>query len=161
MHLTPFCPLFSGCFVLPLCSFLLPVFTSHAIWWLSLVLYLDSFLISFCVFAIGFCFVFTMRLTYNNLQVSHVAQLVKNLPAVQETWVRSLGWEDPLEKEMETHSSILVWKISWQEEPGGLQSMGSKRVGHNWATNSNLLTYLLTYRELDPVCCNKDLAQPN
>ena len=74
---------------------------------------------------------FTMRLTYNNLQVSHVAQLVKNLPAVQETWVRSLGWEDPLEKEMETHSSILVWKISWTEEPGGLQSMGSKRVGHN------------------------------
>ena len=74
---------------------------------------------------------FTMRLTYNNLQVSHVAQLVKNLPAVQETWVRSLGWEDPLEKEMETHSSILVWKISWTEEPGGLQSMGSKRVGHD------------------------------
>ena len=74
---------------------------------------------------------FTMRLTYNNLQVSHVAQLVKNLPAVQETWVRSLGWEDPLEKEMETHSSILVWKISWTEEPGGLQSMGLQRVGHD------------------------------
>ena len=74
---------------------------------------------------------FTMRLTYNNLQVSHVAQLVKNLPAVQETWVRSLGWEDPLEKEMETHSSILVWKISWTEEPGGLQSMGSRRIGHD------------------------------
>ena len=56
-----------------------------------------------------------------------MAQWVKNLPAVQETWVQSLGWEDPLEKEMETHSSILAWKISWTEEPGGLQSMGSQR----------------------------------
>ena len=62
---------------------------------------------------------------------SLVAQLVKNLPAVRETQVRSLGWEDPLEKEMATHSSILAWKISWTEEPGGLQSMGSQRVGHN------------------------------
>ena len=60
-----------------------------------------------------------------------VAQLVKNLPAVQETWVRYLGWEDPLEKEMVTHSSNLAWKISWTEEPGGLQSMGSQRVGHH------------------------------
>ena len=55
-----------------------------------------------------------------------VAQSVKNLPAVQETWVQSLGWEDPLEKEMATHSSILAWKISWTEEPGGLQSIGSQ-----------------------------------
>ena len=62
---------------------------------------------------------------------SLVAQLVKNLPAVQETWIQSLGWEDPLEKEMVTHSSILAWKISWTEEPGGLQSMGSQRVGHD------------------------------
>ena len=59
------------------------------------------------------------------------AQSVKNLPAVQETGVRSLGWEDPLEKEMASHSSILAWKISWTEEPGGLQSIGSQRVGHN------------------------------
>ena len=65
----------------------------------------------------------------------------KNLPAVQETQIQSLGWEDPLEKEMATHSSILAWKISWTEEPGGLQSMGSQRVGHNWATNTYLLTY--------------------
>jgi len=50
---------------------------------------------------------------------------------VQETGLQSLGWEDPLEKEMATHSSILAWKISWTEEPGGLQSMGSQRVGHN------------------------------
>ena len=65
---------------------------------------------------------------------SLVAQLVKNLPEVQETRVRSLGWEDPLEKEMATHSSILAWKISWTEEPGGLQSMGLQRVGHDLVT---------------------------
>ena len=56
-------------------------------------------------------------------RASLVAQMVKNLTAVQETWVRSLGWEDPLEKEMATHSSILAWRIPWTEEPGGLQSM--------------------------------------
>ena len=49
-----------------------------------------------------------------------------------ETWVQSLGWEDPLEKEMATHSSILAWKIPWAEEPGGLQSMGLQRVRHDW-----------------------------
>ena len=69
-------------------------------------------------------------------RASLVAQSVKNLPAVQETRVWSLGWEDPLEKEMATHSSILAWKISWTEEPGGLQSTGSQRVGHDWATNT-------------------------
>ena len=57
--------------------------------------------------------------------------MVKNLPAMQETRVRSLGQEDPLEKEMATHSSILAWKIPWIEEPGRLQSMGSQRVGHD------------------------------
>ena len=56
----------------------------------------------------------------------NVAQLVKNLPAVQETRVLSVGWEDPMEKEMATHSSILAWKISWTEKPDGLQSMGSQ-----------------------------------
>ena len=70
----------------------------------------------------------------SNFGASLVAQLVKNLPAVQETRVWSLGWEDLLEKETATHSSILAWKISWTEEPGGLQSMGSHRVGHDWAT---------------------------
>ena len=58
-----------------------------------------------------------------------MAQTVKNLPAMQETWVQSLGREDPLEKGMVTHASILAWRISWTEEPGGLQSMGSQRVG--------------------------------
>ena len=60
-----------------------------------------------------------------------MAQTGKNLPAVQETWVRSLGQEDPLETEMATHSSILAWEIPWAEEPGGLQSMGSQRVTHD------------------------------
>ena len=57
--------------------------------------------------------------------------MVKHLPAVRETQVQSLGWEDPLEKEMATHSSTLAWKIPRTEEPGGLQSMGSQKVGHD------------------------------
>ena len=65
------------------------------------------------------------------IQASLVAQLVKNLPVMRETWVQSLGWDDSLEKEMATHSSTLVWKIPWTEKPGGLQSMGSQRVGHD------------------------------
>ena len=59
------------------------------------------------------------------------AQRVKNPPAMQETRVQSLGWEDPLEKEMATHFSILSWRFLWTEEPGGLQSMGLQRVGHD------------------------------
>ena len=62
------------------------------------------------------------------LWASFVAQLVKNPPAMWETWVQSLGGEDPLEKEMATHSSILAWKIPWTEEPGRLQPTGSQRV---------------------------------
>ena len=66
---------------------------------------------------------------------SLVAQMVKRLPTMRETQVRSLGWEDPLEKEMAIHSSTLAWKIPWMEECGRLQSMGSQRVGHNWVTS--------------------------
>ena len=62
---------------------------------------------------------------------SLVAQMVKSPPAVQEIWVRFLGWEDPLEKEMATHSSILAWRILWTEKPGGLQSIESQRVRHD------------------------------
>ena len=64
-------------------------------------------------------------------EASLVAQMVKHLPAVRETRVGSLGWEESLEKEMATHSSTLAWKIPWTEEPGRLQSMGSQRVSHN------------------------------
>ena len=62
---------------------------------------------------------------------SLVAQMVKNPPAMQETWVQSLGREDPLKKGMATHSSVLAWKIPWTEEPGGLQSMGSQSIRHD------------------------------
>ena len=82
-----------------------------------------------------------------------MAQWVKNLPAMQETWVWSLGWEDPLEEDIATHSSILAWRIPWTEEPGGLQSMWSQRVGHNWsawahvqAWKFNLTMYILRFR---------------
>ena len=72
--------------------------------------------------------------------LSLVAQTVKHLSAMRETWVGSLGWEDPLEKEMATHSNTLAWKIQWMEEPGGLQSMGSQRVRQDWATSLSLLS---------------------
>ena len=79
--------------------------------------------------------VFTLEfidfLPYSFIWISLVAQTVKRLPAMQETWVQSLGQEDPLEKEMATHSSTLAWKIPLIEEPGGLQSMGLQRVGHD------------------------------
>ena len=64
-------------------------------------------------------------------KMTPLAQTVKRLSTMWETQVRALGWEDTLEKEMATHSSTLAWKIPWTEEPGGLQSMGSKRVGHD------------------------------
>ena len=118
------------------------------------------------------------------LWVSLVAQLVKNQPAMQETWVQSLGWEDswrrkqlptpvfwpreyhelysrwgckelnmtiPLgEKAMASHSSTLAWKIPWMEEPGSLQSMGSLRVGHYWATSLSLFTFMHWRRKWQP-----------
>ena len=68
---------------------------------------------------------------FQGLLTPLVAQLVKNPPAVWETWVLSLGWKDPLEEGIATQSSILAWRIPWTEEPGGLQSMRSQRVGHN------------------------------
>ena len=67
--------------------------------------------------------------------MSSVAQTVKPLSTMRETRVRSLGWEDPLEKEMAIHSSTIAWKISWTEEPGRLESMGSQRVRHDWVTS--------------------------
>ena len=62
--------------------------------------------------------------------------MVKNLPAVQETWVCSLGWKDPLEMGMATHSSILAWRIPWTEQPGGLWAMGLQRVGYDQTTDT-------------------------
>ena len=74
---------------------------------------------------------FRLEVFLTAARTSLMAQRVKRLSAMQRSWVRSLGWEDPLEKEMATHSSTLAWKIPWTEEPGRLQSMGSQRVGHD------------------------------
>ena len=67
--------------------------------------------------------------------------MIKSLPAIQETQVGSFGWEDPLEKGMATHSSVLAWVIPWTEEPGGLQSMGSQRVRYDWVTDTFTFSY--------------------
>ena len=75
----------------------------------------------------------------NSFLLPLVAQMVKSLPARGETWVRSLGWEDPLEKEMATHPSTLAWRIPWTEEPGRLQIMGLQTVGHDRMTSLSLL----------------------
>ena len=72
-----------------------------------------------------------MQKALTRTKASLVAQTVKNLPAMQETWIQSLGWEDPLKEGMATHCSVLAWRIPQTEEPGGLQSMGSRRVGHD------------------------------
>ena len=88
---------------------------------------------------------------YTYSWTSLVAQTV-NLPTIQETWVQSLGREDTLEKEKATHSSTLAWRIPWREEPGRLQSMGSKRVGHDWATSLSL-----SFRNLQLVCHYHDI----
>ena len=93
---------------------------------------------------------FTYRLEEYKMICSHlnphraslVAQIVKNLPAMWEIWVWSLGREDPLEKDMATHSSTLAWKIPWTEDPSRLESMGLQRVGHDWATNILIPTTL-------------------
>ena len=76
-----------------------------------------------------------------------MAHMVKRLSTMRETWVPSLGREDPLEKEMATHSSTIAWKIPWTEEPGRLQSMGSQRIGHNRATSLSF-PFLSRRREL-------------
>ena len=78
---------------------------------------------------------------------SLVAQMVKNLPAMWETRVWSLGWEGPLGKGMATYTSILAWRIPWTQEPGGLQSVGSQRVGHDWATNTHTHTHTHTHTQ--------------
>ena len=77
--------------------------------------------------------------------VSQVTQLLRIHLPMQETWVWSLFWEDPLEEEMATHSSILAWRIPWRKEPGGLQSMASQRVRHNWATKQQKQTPALSF----------------
>ena len=76
------------------------------------------------------------RLSSSSSRVIIGSEMVKNLPAMWETWVQSLVWEDPLEEGMASHSSILAWRILWTEEPGGLQSLGLQRVRHSWVTKN-------------------------
>ena len=105
-----------------------------------------------CILPIHNCFssVFKSLSIWGNvclcMWTSLVAQMVKHLPTMRETQVCSLGWEDPLEKEMATHSSTLAWIIPWTEEHCRLQSMGSQRVGHNWATSLLFAFVLLISR---------------
>ena len=84
----------------------------------------------------------TLSTKVHIVKASLVDQMVKNLPAMRETWVQSLGWEDPLKKEMATHSNILAWRIPWTKEPGKLQPIGSQRVKHDWATITHSLDLL-------------------
>ena len=89
-------------------------------------------------FCSGMLTTFLTRTPLLHKGTSLVAQTVKRLSTMWETQVQSLGWEDPLEKEMAIHSSTIAWKIPWTEDPGRLQSMGSQRVGHDWATSLSL-----------------------
>ena len=97
-----------------------------------------------------------------NNRISLVVQTVKNLPAMWETWVWSLSQEDPLEKELATHSSVLAWKILWTEEPGRLEFTGSQRVGHDWSdlARSTLMpritpVYLSLNSHIQSVCVHR------
>ena len=83
---------------------------------------------------------------YQFPRASLVAQMVKNLPAMQETWVLSLGWKDTLEKGMATHSSILPWRNPWTEEPGRLQSMGWQRVGWTYCLYYSFINLVVLFR---------------
>ena len=86
----------------------------------------------------------------SHLRASQVAEIIKNLPARQETWVLSLGQEDPLEKGIATHSTILAWEIAQTEKPCRLQSVGSQRVGHNWVTNTSTVFFFSTKAATHP-----------
>ena len=89
-------------------------------------------------------------------RASLVAHTVKNLPAMHEIQLWSLGWEDPLKKGMATHSSILAWRIPWRKEPGGLQSMGSQKTGHDWATNTHFSS-----KDVFTCCCHRNWYYKN
>ena len=105
--------------------------------WFSAVTLRTSLIPSFSYSRVSLSLSFVFLLHYEACGLPRsITQSVKNLPAVQETWVRFLSQEDPLEKKKATHSSFLTWKIPWTEEFCGLQLMGSQRVGHNWVTNS-------------------------
>ena len=93
-----------------------------------------------------------LLLNIYHMPSSLVAQIVKRLPTMRETQILSLGWEDPLEKEMATHSSTLAWKIPWTEESGRLESMGSQRVGHDWTTLLHHMPWTLFQTRVFETC---------
>ena len=90
--------------------------------------------------------------------LSLVTQMVNRLPAMWETRIQSLGQEDPLEKEMATHSNILAWKNPWMEEPGRLQSMGSQRIRHVWATSLHYICLSIQKNEISVFAVSKQIA---
>ena len=96
-----------------------------------------------CMVQITWHCLYIIKCNCQHFKASLVAQKLKRLLPMRETWVRSLGLEDPLEKEMVTHSSILARRIPWTEKPGRLQSMGSQRVGHDWANKPGIVCSLL------------------
>ena len=115
-------------------SFFLVLLSSLVTWWLFTVMFELLFQLYMNLLQI-----FDLWVPWGlYIASSLVAQMVKNLPVMQETWVQTLGWEDSLEKGMATYSRVLAWRIPWIEKPGGLQSLGSQRVGHDWATSPKL-----------------------
>ena len=92
----------------------------------------------------------SLTVSNKDTMASLVGQRIKRLPAMEETQIQSLGGEDPLEKEIATNSSIFAWRIPWTEEPGRLQSSGSLRVGHDWATSLSLFTFTHWRRKWQP-----------
>ena len=113
----------------------------HLLFYIHLLLYIYTFIYIYIYIYKSVVYIHTYMYTYIHIhkyKIPLVTQRLKSLPEMRETWVWSLGWEDSLKKGMATHSSILVWRIPWMEEPGGLQSMGSQRVGRNWMTSLSL-----------------------
>ena len=135
-----------GFFTLPcVCLILLQIV--HPTLWTFFFFYLLLIAVHFSFHTVLFCWemaVTTVCVAPDLDEMQLVPQMVKRLPAMQETWVLSPGWEDPLEKEMATDSGTLAWKIPWMEEPGGLQFMGSQRVRHDWATSGNPGAHIVT-----------------
>ena len=116
------------------------------------IYYLVIYILYIYIFFFRFFSIIGYYKALNIVGLPLVAQRVKRLRTMWETRVQSLGWEDPLEKEMATHSSTLAWKISWTEKPGRLQSMGSQRVGHDWVTSLSLLSCSMAGRSFLFVC---------
>ena len=106
--------------------------------------------IEFNLFFLSVFFCFFFLWSKHSLSLCLRVSMVKNLPAMQQTWVWPQDQEDPLEKEMETHSSILAWRIPWTEKPGRLQSMGLQRVKHDWATNTAHISFWIYFTLLHP-----------